>query len=265
MIPFLTALLLLIAQAAPDPHRPAPVVDTVPPDVPRGLKNGVLIVTKTSGWRHLEHIPHSTEVIGELAREAGQASFHTENAAVFNDRDLARFSVVVLNSTTGDFMSAPQQAAFRRYVERGGGVVALHGAGDGSHVWPWYADTIRGGVGYLGHPGGEDHIQPARVSVEAPDHPVMAGVKLPWTPRDEWYSYARSQRLTGMRVLATIDEASYRPGAKLVMGADHPAIWVNPRTKGRVVYSILGHTPESYDDPNYRRILGNAIRWVARK
>ena len=47
------------------------------------------------------------------------------------------------------------------------------------------------------------------------------------------------------------------------MGA-HPVIWINPRTKGRVVYSALGHTPGSYDDPNYRRILANAIRWAAR-
>ena len=65
-----------------------------------------------------------------------------------------------------------------------------------------------------------------------------------------------------MTVLARIDEASYRPGAKLAMG-DHPVIWTNPATKGRVVYSALGHAPEAYDDPNYRRILVNAIRWAA--
>ena len=63
--------------------------------------------------------------------------------------------------------------------------------------------------------------------------------------------------------LARIDEASYRPGAKLAMGA-HPVIWFNPRSNGRVVYSALGHTPQAYNDPNYRRILANAIRWAAR-
>jgi len=65
-----------------------------------------------------------------------------------------------------------------------------------------------------------------------------------------------------MTVLARIDEASYRPGAKLAMGR-HPVIWTNPATKGRVVYAALGHAPEAYDDPNYRRILVNAVRWAA--
>jgi uncharacterized protein len=44
----------------------------------------------------------------------------------------------------------------------------------------------------------------------------------------------------------------------------HPVIWINPSTKGRVFYSALGHSPETYDDPSYRRILTNAMRWAAR-
>jgi type 1 glutamine amidotransferase len=67
-----------------------------------------------------------------------------------------------------------------------------------------------------------------------------------------------------MKVLARIDEESYRPGDNLAMGKDHPVIWVNPNAGGRVVYSALGHRPEAYDDPNYRRILTNAIGWAAR-
>ena len=89
----------------------------------------------------------------------------------------------------------------------------------------------------------------------------MAGVTLPWSPVDEWYAFDADPAARGMTVLARIDEASYRPGAKLAMGR-HPVIWTNPATKGRVVYAALGHAPEAYDDPNYRRILVNAIRWA---
>ena len=67
----------------------------------------------------------------------------------------------------------------------------------------------------------------------------------------------------GMTVLAEVDEASYRPGDKLRMGT-HPVMWINPRAKGRVFYSALGHEPQLYGDPAYRRILTNAIRWAAR-
>lgn len=260
MLPLIA--LLVMGQAAPDPHRPTPVHDAVAPVLPVGLERAVLIVSKTNGWRHLEHIPHSNEVLAGIAQDLGCAAYATENAAVFNDEHLQRFSVVVLNSASGDFLSEDQRAALASFVARGGGVVALHAAGDGSHTDSWYADTIIGAE-YLGHPGGADQFQPARIIVDHPDHPVMAGVTLPWSPVDEWYSYAASPEAAGMTVLARIDEESYRPGARLAMGS-HPVIWINPSTNGRVVYSALGHSPEAYDDPNHRRILANAIRWAGR-
>lgn len=254
------ALIGLLA-AAPDPHLPAPTYDRVAPALPPGLDRAVLIVSKTNGWRHIEHIPRSNAVLAGIARAQGRAAFVTENAAVFNDAQLRRFAVVVLNSASGDFLTAEQRGAFARFVARGGGVVALHAAGDDSHQAPWYVDTIIG-TRFTGHPGGVDQFQAARVVIDRPRHPVMAGVALPWSPVDEWYSFASNPAARGMTVLARVDEASYRPGKGLAMGR-HPVIWTNPETKGRVVYSALGHTPEAYDDPTHRRILANAIRWAA--
>lgn len=247
---------------SPDPHLPPSVIDRTPPVLPAGLARGVLIVSKTNGWRHIEHIPHSNAVLASIVRQLGRPSYTTENAAVFNDEQLRHFSVIVLNSASGDFLTPEQQAAFARFVARGGGVVALHAAGDNSHKEPWYADTIIGTT-FIGHPNGTDHIQPARVIAVRPRHPILAGVTMPWVPRDEWYSFDRDPASRGMTVLARIDESSYRPGEKLRMG-DHPVMWINPRTKGRVFYSALGHEPQLYDDANYRRILTNAIRWAAR-
>lgn len=255
--------MVAVMQAPSDPHLPAKVVDTVAPTLPANIHRGVLIVSKTNGWRHFEHIPHSNAVLADIARRLGHPSFTTENAAVFNDAQLTHFSVVVLNSASGDFMTPDQQAALARFVARGGGIVALHAAGDNSHKAPWYVDTIIGAT-FTGHPNGEDHIQPARVDIVQPRHPVMAGVKSPWTARDEWYSFDRDPARQGMTVLAQVDESSYRPGETLRMGSSHPIMWVNPRTKGHVFYSAMGHEPGLYDDPEYRRILTNAIRWAAK-
>ncbi len=254
--------LLTMAQAAPDPHRPTATYDTAVPELPKGLRGAVLIVSKTNGWRHIEHIPSSSAILADIAKRLGRASYTTENAAIFNDDQLRRFSVVVLNSASGDFLTDDQRAAFARFVARGGGVVALHAAGDNSHTASWYKNTVIGTT-FIGHPGGTDQLQPARIVVEQPDHPVMAGVTLPWSPVDEWYSFDVNPAARGMTVLARIDEASYRPGVKLTMGV-HPIVWANPSTKGRVLYSALGHTSDAYKDPNYRLILTNAIRWAAR-
>ena len=252
---------LMVAQTATDPHRPNPAYDAIPPELPAGLRHAALIVSKTNGWRHIEHIPHSNAVLADIVRRLGRPVYVTENAAIFNDAQLRHFSIVILNSASGDFLTPAQRDAFGRFVARGGGVVALHAAGDNSHTDPWYVNTVIGTT-FIGHPGGADQFQPARILIDRPHHPVMAGVRLPWSPVDEWYSFDASPAARGMTVLARIDEASYRPGDRLAMGA-HPVVWINPATKGRIVYAALGHTPEAYDDPNYRRLLTNAIRWAA--
>lgn len=264
----LKALLLVgtlaLMQAGGNPHLPPPTYDRVAPVLPAGLSGAVLIVSKTNGWRHFEHIPHSNDVLRGIATDLGRKSYVTENAAVFNDKALRHFSVVVLNSASGDFLTPDQKAAFARFVARGGGVVALHAAGDDSHKDAWYADTIIGTT-FIGHPNGEDHIQSAKVVIEQPTHPVMAGVTQPWMARDEWYSFSGNPAAKGMTVLARVDEGSYRTGEKLAMGTEHPVMWVNPRARGHVFYSAMGHDPEAYDDPNMRRVLTNAVRWAAGK
>lgn len=253
--------LLLTAQA--DPHRPEPRVDTVAPELPTRLNEGVLIFSKTNGYRHVEQIPHATAVIGDLARAGGRQSFATENAAVFRPDLLRRFRVVVLASSSGDAFTPDQRAAFRQWIEAGGRVVALHAAGgDSSYAWDYYRDRIIGAL-FIGHPGGAEQFQPATVTILKPDHPIMRGIRLPWKPVDEWYSFDRIPAPPASELLATIDEASYTPGAKLAMGRVHPIAWVNRIGRGAVFYSAIGHNPEGYDDPNYRRMIANALRWAA--
>ncbi|KQT32678.1 hypothetical protein ASG29_13160 [Sphingomonas sp. Leaf412] len=256
---------LLLAASPPqtaNPHLPPPTYDQVAPALPAGFDDGVLVFSKTNGWRHIEHIPHSNAVIADVARAQGRAVFTTENAAVFDPALLRRVRVVVLNSASGDLFTPPQRAAFERWLRDGGAVVALHGSGgDPRYAWPFWAGELIGAQ-FTGHPGEADHFQRATVNVVAPNHPVMRGVRVPWTPVDEWYSFAAppSARST---ILATLDERTYRPSAKLAMGALHPIVWAHPVGKGRVVFSAIGHTPESYDDPNHRRLIANAIRWTA--
>jgi hypothetical protein len=110
------AALLTTAQAAPDPHLPRATTDSVAPVLPKDLHDAVLIVSKTNGWRHIEHIPHSNRVLAYIVQGLGRTSYATENAAVFNDEQLRHFSVVVLNSASGGFLTPDQRAAFARFA-----------------------------------------------------------------------------------------------------------------------------------------------------
>jgi type 1 glutamine amidotransferase len=41
-----------------------------------------------------------------------------------------------------------------------------------------------------------------------------------------------------------------------------PVAWSKMYGKGRVFYSTLGHTEESWDDPDIRKMYFEAIKWA---
>ena len=93
----------------------------------------------------------------------------------------------------------------------------------------------------------------------------MAGLPKTWKHTDEWYSFAQSPRKKGYRILATVDESTYKPHGlffgDISMGADHPVIWSHCVGKGRAFYSALGHSAEAISEPENWRLLSNAVAW----
>ena len=66
---------------------PDPVYDKVAPDFPAGLKSGgILIFSKTNGFRDSPAIEASNAALAALAQRRGWPSFQTENAAVMEPR-----------------------------------------------------------------------------------------------------------------------------------------------------------------------------------
>jgi glucose/arabinose dehydrogenase/cytochrome c551/c552 len=60
-------------------------------------------------------------------------------------------------------------------------------------------------------------------------------------------------------VLITIDEKSYKGGTN---GAFHPMSWYHEYDGGRAFYTELGHTEESYTEPNYLKHLLGGIQYA---
>jgi type 1 glutamine amidotransferase len=108
--------------------------------------------------------------------------------------------------------------------------------------------------------------QTATIRIEDKNDPTMQGLGDTWAREDEWYSFAHSPRDKGVHVLATLDESTYSPkmfGKSIAMGADHPIICKHCIKHGRVFYSALGHTAESYSEPKYQAVIMHAIAWGA--
>ncbi|WP_049570944.1 ThuA domain-containing protein [Streptomyces sp. SBT349] len=211
-----------------------------------------LVFSKTAGFRH-DSIPAGIAAIEDLGEENGFEVTATEDAAVFNDAELAQYEVVVWLSTTGDVLNEDQQGAFERYVAGGGGYAGVHAAADTEYDWPWYGELV-GGY-FAGHPAPQD----ATVHVEDPEHPSTASLPADWGRHDEWYNYAPNPRESA-HVLATLDEGSYEGGT---MGEDHPISWCRDVDAGHAWYTGMGHTAESYEEPEFLAHLLGGIRTAA--
>jgi type 1 glutamine amidotransferase len=245
-----------------------PVFETERPAVPALQRPSMLVFSKTNSFIHEDAIPAAKRLLQDIAGARGWGVFVSDSGAVFNAGDLAKFDVVVWNNVTGDVLLPEQREAFRAWLEQGGGYIGLHAAGDNSHAaWPWYVDTVIR-AHFIGHPM-DPQFQQATLRIEQPADPIMDGIPAAWVRTDEWYSFAASPRASDLRVLATIDENTYRPGSffgkQLAMGADHPMVWKQCVGRGRVFYAAPGHTAETYAEPPYRAMLERALDWAGRQ
>jgi hypothetical protein len=129
------------------------VYETVPPRLPAKLdRPAILVFSKTNGFRDHDAVRAANAALAAMAKKRGWSAFFTKNGAVFNRNDLGRFDVAVCDNTSGDVLIPDQKAAFRSYIENGGGFVGIHNAGgDPRYEWRWYVETLIGAQ-FKGHP-----------------------------------------------------------------------------------------------------------------
>ncbi len=211
----------------------------------------VLVFSRTLGFRH-DSIPAGVAAIQALGRQHGFGVTASEDPALFNDADLARFRAVVFLSTTGNILNSEQQTAFERYIRAGGGFAGIHAASDTEYGWPWYGLLV--GSYFDSHPA----IQEAVIHVVDADHPSTRGLPSPWRRTDEWYNFRGAP--AHVQVLLRLDESSYTGGA---MGDNHPIAWRHAYEGGRSWYTGLGHTVESFTEPLFLQHLLGGILWAA--
>lgn len=212
----------------------------------------ILVFSHTAGFRH-DSIPAAVSAIGGLGNAHGFAVHATEDRSVFNDEALDHYRAVVFLNTTGDILDPDQEAAFQRFIQRGGGFVGIHAAADTEYEWTWYGQLV--GAYFDSHP----HIQPAEIRVIDTVHPSTTMLPRRWLRTDEWYNYRMNPR-GRVHVLAVLDEASYEGGNQ---GIDHPIAWCHAYEGGRSWYTGGGHTAESYSEELFLQHLLGGIQYAA--
>ena len=201
-------------------------------------KPKVLVFSKTKGYRHAS-IKAGKAALLKMGAEKGFAVDTTESADAFTEENLKKYNAVVFLSTTGDVLNPAQQNEFMRFIQAGGGYLGIHASADTEYDWWWYGKLV--GAYFLSHP----EQQEAKFVKVAP---FGNGLNLPdeWMRKDELYNYKKIN--PEINVLYKLDETSYKGGEN---GDNHPIAWYHDFDGGRSFYTGMGHTDESYLDPQY--------------
>ncbi len=214
----------------------------------------ILLFSKTAGFRHTS-IEKAAATLGALGPARDWAVTASEDASLFSDSGLAEFDVVVFLMTSGDMLTDPEQSAFERFIQGGGGFVGVHSATDTEYGWAWYGSLV--GAFFSSHPA----IQQGGLVVERGGHLSTAHLPLNWSRTDEYYSFQASPR-ANVNVLISLDESTYTPGGS-AMGSDHPIAWYQKFDGGRSFYTALGHTEASWDESAFVQHVAGGIDWAA--
>ncbi len=216
----------------------------------RNEKPRILVFSKTAGFHH-SSIPVGIKAIQDLGAANGFDVDTTADASMFEEDTLKKYAALVFLNTTGDLLSGNQQTALERYIQAGGGFIGIHAASDALYDWGWYGRMI--GAYFDSHP----HIQQAKLNIKDKNHPSTDSLPDTWTRTDEWYNFKKISK--DIHVLITIDEKSYEGGKN---GDVHPMAWYQAFDGGRVFYTELGHTEESYAEPLYLKHILGGIKYA---
>lgn len=213
----------------------------------------VLVFSKTAGFRH-SSIEDGHQMFRDLAERYDFEVTITEDASVFDPLTLANYNVIVFLSTTGDVLDPQQQRALEGFMQAGGGWMGIHAAADTEYNWPWYNELV--GAYFNGHPN-NPNVRQATIIVDDREHPATAHLGETWERSDEWYNY---KDIVKFHRLMRMDETSYEGGTN---GENHPISWCNEFENGRMFYTGLGHTSETYVEESFVQHVWGGIQYVA--
>jgi uncharacterized protein len=228
----------------------------------------VLVIGQTKGFEH-DSISAAMAAIYNMGQESGlwdtemrtDTELLTKKDLGRNAKNLSYFDVLIFASTTGELdMDDSQKADMLSFIhDDGKGFVGIHAALDTNYKWPEYGEMIGGWFDQ--HPW---MTFQAPIINEDPSFPAVRHFPGAFVKFDEIYQPKEWSR-DKVNVLLSLDptKLNYENNPR-IHRTDHdfPVAWSKMYGKGRVFYSTLGHTEESWQDPDIRQMYFEAIRWA---
>jgi len=247
----------------------------------------VLILDGESGGPYHDW-PRVTAVLERILDEVGLFAVSVVTAppagadfAAFAP-DFSAYKAVVLNYDAPDERwPAALKASLERYVENGGGLVAVHAADNAFPGWRAYNEML--GVG--GWRGRDEHAGPYwyfrdnalvadagsgaagshgrrvpfEVVVRDASHPITRGLPSVFMHGDDEL-YAR---LRGPGVRMTVLATAYSDPANAGSGRDEPQLMVLEYGRGRVFHTTFGHDVRALSSVDFVVTFQRGTEWAA--
>lgn len=188
-----------------------------------------------------------------------EAVTHPKAHAKLRPDSAKDFDVLVLYDMWQN-ITEEAKADLLAFVNSGKGLVSLHHSIANYQKWREWNKVV-GGRYYLDKTMVDGVEKPRsiwkhdvkfKVHVADPNHPVTRGVK-DFEIRDE--TYGLFDMAPESHALLTTDEPT---SAKNIA-------WAKTHGPARVVYLQLGHDHLAYENPSFRQLVQQAIRWTAKK
>jgi len=229
-------------------------------------KKKLLVVGAVKGFQH-DATSHGMGVLWKFGQESGlwdtyfksDTQLITKKKLGGNAKNLDYFDAIAFYTTGELDMDDEQKASLLAFVkEDGKGFIGVHSAPDTFYKWPEYGEMV-GGY-FDGHPWNTFN---APMIIEDSANPIVKHMPKEFTVYDEIYQ-AKDFSRDRVRVLMRMDESKLDMTKKGIKRPDKDwaVSWIRTYGNGRVFYSSLGRTEESWNRPDVQKMWLEAVKWT---
>jgi hypothetical protein len=172
--------------------------------------------------------------------------------------EVNRYDVLVFYDMV-DSITPAQQERYISLLKKGAAMLFLHHSLVSYQNWPEFIRIL----------GGQYHTHPVVVNGDTLNTSYEHDVNIPVKVENKKHPITR-----GISDFEIVDEVyggvEILPQVKPLLSTTHPKsmrylAWINHYGNSDVVYIQLGHGPSGFSNPNYRKLVRQAIEWLAKE
>ena len=189
---------------------------------------------------------HPLEILGEMmhgwlkAEGIDNVTLTKDRAAIIND--LNQYNLLIFAVSPGK-LSPEEEEAIVSFVENGKKFIGIHAATVINPENTKYIEMIGGR--FIHHSPYHEFT----VKVADPGHTVLEGIS-DFKITDELYVLDRAPAAASIFLTAFWEDHA------------QPMMYLRAYGRGRVLYNALGHNQDAYENPNFKKLVINSVKWI---